>query len=148
MKGTLQINGNTLDNTDLVAALAGMRLEGNGTVDMAASEIDYEAGLRIVGEIHRDEACRVTEYVENVVIPVECRGNFTEDPAGMCSFDGSRFRDTLKDIAANAARAKVQEETERAREKAEEKVREKIDERLQGEDGEKVKDAIRGLFNR
>jgi len=148
MKGTLQINGNTLDNTELVAALAGMRLEGNGTVDMAASEIDYEAGLRIVGEIHRDEACRVTEYVENVVIPVECRGNFTEDPAGMCSFDGSRFRDTLKDIAANAARAKVQEETERAREKAEEKVREKIDERLQGEDGEKVKDAIRGLFNR
>lgn len=148
MKGTLEINGNTLDNTDLVAALAGMRLEGNGTVDMAASEIDYEAGLRIVGEIHRDEACRVTEYVENVVIPVECRGNFTEDPAGMCSFDGSRFRDTLKDIAANAARAKVKEETDRAREKAEEKVREKIDERLQGEDGDKVKDAIRGLFNR
>ncbi|MCK7544251.1 AsmA family protein [Marinobacter bryozoorum] len=148
MKGTLQINGNTLDNTDLVAALAGMRLEGNGTVDMAASELDYEAGLRIVGEIHRDEACRVTEYVENVVIPVECRGNFAEDPADMCSFDGSRFRDTLKDIAANAARAKVKKETDRAREKAEEKVREEIDERLQGEDGEKVKDAIRGLFNR
>jgi AsmA protein len=147
MKGTLQINGNTLDNTSLVAALAGMRLEGNGTVDMAASAIDYEAGLRIVGEIHRDEACRVTEYVENVVIPVECRGNFTEDPAGLCSFDGSRFRDTLKDIAANAARAKVQEETDRAREKVEDKAREKIDERLQGEDGDKVKDALRGLFN-
>ncbi|GGY80629.1 AsmA family protein [Marinobacter zhanjiangensis] len=148
MQGTLDINGNTLNNTSLVAALAGMRLEGNGTVDMAASEIDYEAGLRIVGEIHRDEACRVTEYVENVVIPVECRGNFAEDPAGICSFDGSRFRDTLKDIAANAARAKVQEETDRARERVEEKAREKIDERLQGEDGDKVKDALRGLLNR
>ena len=148
MKGTLEINGNTLNNTSLVAALAGMRLEGNGTVDMAASAIDYEAGLRIVGEIHRDEACRVTEYVEDVVIPVECRGNFTDDPAGLCSFDGSRFRDTLKDIAANAARAKVQEETDRAREKVEDKAREEIDERLQGEDGDKVKDAIRGLFNR
>lgn len=147
MKGTLIIDGNTLNNTDLVAALAGMRLEGDGTVDLQQTELDYEIGLRIVGEIHRDEACRVTEYVKDVVIPVECRGNFSENPAGLCSFDGSRFRDTLKDIAANAARAKVEEETERAKAKAEEKVREKIDEQL-GEEGEKLKDAVKGLFNR
>ncbi|MFN2360389.1 MAG: AsmA family protein [Marinobacter sp.] len=147
MRGTLKIDGNTLNNTDLVAALAGMRLEGDGTIDLAASDLDYEIGLRIVGEIHRDEACRVTEYVEDVVIPVECRGDFAEDPAGLCSFDGSRFRDTLKTIAANAARKKVDEETDRAKEKAEEKAREEIDKRL-GEDGEKVKDALKGLFGR
>lgn len=137
MRGELRINGNTLNNTSLVAAMAGMRLDGNGTVDMAASEIDYEAGLRIVGEIHRDEACRVTEYVENVVIPVECRGNFKDDPSGLCSFDGSRFRDTLKDMAANAARAKAEEE-----------ISDKINEKLGEEAGGKVKDALKGLFNR
>lgn len=147
MRGTLKIDGNTLNNTDLVAALAGMRLEGDGTVDLKQTDLDYELGLRIVGEIHRDEACRVTEYVEDVVIPVECRGNFSEDPAGLCSFDGSRFRDTLKDIAANAARAKVKEETDRAKDKAKEKVQEKIDEQL-GEEGDKIKDAVKGLFNR
>ncbi len=147
MRGTLKIDGNTLNNTDLVAALAGMRLEGNGTVDLAQTILDYELGLRVVGEIHRDNACRVTEYVENVVIPVECRGNFSEDPAGLCSFDGSRFRDTLKDIAANAARAKVREETDRAKQRAEERAREEIDKRL-GEEGESVRDAVRGLFNR
>lgn len=146
MKGTLKIDGNTLNNTDLVAALAGMRLEGDGTVDLKQTNLDYELGLRIVGEIHRDEACRVTEYVEDVVIPVECRGNFSEDSAGLCSFDGSRFRDTLKDIAANAARAKVKEETDRAKGKAKEKVQEKIDEQL-GEEGDKIKDAVKGLFN-
>ncbi|PSF07243.1 AsmA family protein [Marinobacter fuscus] len=168
MRGTLVIDGNTLNNTDLLAALAGMRLEGNGTVDLLASKLDYEAGLRIVGEIHRDQACRVTEYVENVVIPVECRGNFVEDPAGLCSFDGSRFRDTLKDIAANAAKIKAKEELDRAKEKAEkelerakekadekldrakekaeEKVQEKLKEKLSGESGEKVKDALKGLF--
>ncbi|WP_372971498.1 AsmA family protein [Marinobacter sp.] len=145
MKGTLRIDGNTVNNTDLVAALAGMRLEGDGTVDLAASDLDYEIGLRIVGEIHRDEACRVTEYVEDVVIPVECRGDFAEDPGGLCSFDGSRFRDTLKTIAANAARKKVSEETDRAKEKAAEKASEEIDKRL-GEDGEKVKDALKGIF--
>lgn len=147
MRGTLKIDGNTLNNTDLVAALAGMRLEGNGTVDLEQTDLDYELGLRIVGEIHRDEACRVTEYVENVVIPVECRGNFAEDPAGLCSFDGSRFRDTLKDIAANAAKAKAREEVDRAKEKAEEKVQEKLKEKLGEDAGEKVKDALKGLFN-
>jgi AsmA protein len=147
MRGTLKIDGNTLNNTDLVAALAGMRLEGDGTVDLEQSQLDYELGLRIVGEIHRDNACRVTEYVQNVVIPVECRGNFVENPAGLCSFDGSRFRDTLKDIAANAARARVREETDRAKQRAEERAREEIDKRL-GEDGERVRDAVRGLFNR
>jgi AsmA protein len=124
-----------------------MRLEGDGTVDLEQSQLDYELGLRIVGEIHRDNACRVTEYVQNVVIPVECRGNFVENPAGLCSFDGSRFRDTLKDIAANAARARVREETDRAKQRAEERAREEIDKRL-GEDGERVRDAVRGLFNR
>ena len=147
MRGTLKIDGNTLNNTDLVAALAGMRLEGNGTVDLEQTDLDYELSLRIVGEIHRDEACRVTEYVENVVIPVECRGNFAEDPAGLCSFDGSRFRDTLKDIAANAAKAKAREEVDRAKEKAEEKVQEKLKEKLGEDAGGKVKDALKGLFN-
>ena len=139
MRGTLEINGNTLNNTDLVAALAGMKLEGDGTIDLKQSLLDYEAGLRIVGEIHRDEACRVTEVVENVVIPVECRGNFAEDPAGLCSFDGSRFRDTLKTIAANAAKAKAKEEVDKAKAKAKEKVEEKLQEKL----GDKLK----GLFN-
>ncbi|MFO7527578.1 MAG: AsmA family protein [Marinobacter sp.] len=138
MSGTLDINGNTLANKNLVASLAGMKLEGQGTVDMKQTTLDYEAGLRIVGEVHRDPACRVTEYVENVVIPVECRGNFSEDPGGLCSFDGSRFRDTLKTIAENAAKAKVKEEVDKAKDEAEEKVKEEIEEKL----GDKLK----GLF--
>jgi len=147
MRGTLKIDGNTLHNTDLVAALAGMRLEGNGTVNLEQTNLDYELGLRIVGEIHRDQACRVTEYVENVIIPVECRGKVAEDPAGLCSFDGSRFRDTLKNIAANAAKAKARKEIDRATDKAEEKVQEKLKEKLGEDAGEKVRDALKGLFN-
>lgn len=139
MKGTMKIDGNMLNNTDLVAALAGMKLQGDGTVDLATDTVDYEIGLRVVGEIHRDEACRVTEYVEGAVIPVECKGNFAEDPAGLCSFDGSRFRDTLKDMAAEAAKEKGREEVEKA-------VDKQLDKALEGKDGEKVKDALKGLF--
>ena len=146
MRGTLDINGNIFDNTNLVASLAGMKLEGKGTVDMKQSLVDYELGLRIVGEIHRDNACRVTEYVEDVVIPVECRGDFSEGAASLCSFDGSRFRDALKGIAANAARKKADEEIDRAKDKAEEKAREKLEEKLGEGAGDKVKDALKGLF--
>ncbi|WP_417502075.1 AsmA family protein [Marinobacter sp.] len=157
MHGTLEINGNTFNNTDLVAALAGMRLEGQGSVDMKKTLVDYELGLRIIGEIHRDNACRVTEYVEDVVIPVECRGDFSAGAASLCSFDGSRFRDTLKTIAKNAAKVKAKEEVDRAKEKVEEKVdkekarveekaREKLEEKLGEGAGEKVKDKLKGLF--
>ena len=146
MRGTLKIDGNTLNNTDLVAALAGMRLEGDGTVNLATSNLDYEIGLKIVGEIHRDEACRVTEYVENAVIPVECRGDFSKDPAGLCSFDGSRFRDTLKTIASNAAKVKAKKEVDKAKAKATEKVTEKLQEKLGEQGGDQVKDALKGLF--
>ena len=146
MHGNLDINGNIFDNTDLVASLAGMKLEGNGTVDMKQTLVDYKLGLRIVGEIHRDNACRVTEYVEDVVIPVECRGEFSAGAASLCSFDGSRFRDTLKTIASNAARKKAKEEVDKAKGKAEEKVREKLEEKLGEGAGDKVKDALKGLF--
>lgn len=146
MRGTLEINGNTFNNTNLIASLAGMKLEGKGTVDMKQSLVDYELGLRIVGEIHRDNACRVTEYVEDVVIPVECRGDFSDGAASLCSFDGSRFRDALKDIAANAARKKANEEVDKAKEKVEEKAREKLEEKLGEGAGDKVKDALKGLF--
>lgn len=146
LHGVLEINGNTFNNTDLVASLAGMKLEGNGSVDMKQTLVDYELGLRIVGEIHRDNACRVTEYVEDVVIPVECRGDFSAGAADLCSFDGSRFRDTLKTIAANAARKKAEEEVDRAKGKAEEKVRKKLEEKLGEDAGKKAKDALKGLF--
>jgi AsmA protein len=136
MRGTLDINGNTLNNTELLASLAGMQLEGQGNVDMQQTLVDYELGLRIVGEIHRDPACRVTDIVRNVVIPLECRGNLSDDPAGLCSFDGSRFRDSLQDIAKNAAKAK-----------AEDKIKEKLQEKLGEAAGDKVKDALKGFFN-
>ncbi len=146
LHGVLAINGNTLKNTDLTASLAGMKLEGNGTVNLKNTTMDYEAGLRIVGEVHRDKACRVTEYVDDVVIPVECRGDFSAAPGDLCSFDGSRFRDTLKTIAKNAARKKAEKEVDKAKDKAEEKVREKLEEKLGKDTGDKVKDALKGLF--
>ncbi|MCH8499886.1 MAG: AsmA family protein [Marinobacter sp.] len=148
MSGTLKIDGTTLTNPDLVAALAGIRLEGQGTVDTSTSRLNYELGLRIVGDIHSDRACRVSDVVKNVIIPVECRGNFVENPAGLCSFDGSRFRDTLRDIAANIARQRAREEGAQIRQQAEDRVREELEQRLDEETRDRARDAVRGLIRR
>ncbi|HTN33435.1 MAG TPA: AsmA family protein [Marinobacter sp.] len=146
MHGVLDIKGNILNNTDLTASLAGMKLEGKGTVNLEKTTMDYEAGLRIVGEVHRDQACRVTDYVRDVVIPVECRGNFSTEPEKLCSFDGSRFRDTLKTIATNAAKLKAKQAVDKEKDKLEEKAREKVEETLGKDAGDKVKNKLKGLF--
>ncbi|MAA66654.1 MAG: AsmA family protein [Alteromonadaceae bacterium] len=143
MHGTLKIDGNTINNTDLTAALAGMELKGDGTVDLKSSNLDYEIGLRVVGELHRDKACRVTEYVEGVVIPVECRGDISGEPAKLCSFDGSRFRDTLKGMASNAAKQKAKDEANKA---IDDKVGKELEKHVDKETSDKVKDALKGLF--
>ncbi|MDX1802255.1 MAG: AsmA-like C-terminal region-containing protein, partial [Marinobacter sp.] len=143
MKGTLVIDGNTLNNKDLVAALAGMKLEGNGQVHLDTSKVDYKLGLKIVGEIDKDKACRVTEVVQDVVIPVECKGDYSKEPGKLCSFDGSRFRDTLKTIAANAAKKKATSEVQKA---VDDKLGKQLDKKLDSETSGKVKDAIKGLF--
>ncbi|MFE8070807.1 AsmA family protein [Marinobacteraceae bacterium S3BR75-40.1] len=139
LSGKMVINGNTLKNTSLVAALSGLKLEGEGTVDLKQLMMDYRAGLRVVGEIEKDPACRVNERVQDVVIPVECKGSLIGEPAKLCSFDGSRFRDTLKDIVKSEAKRK-------ARKEIEDKVGDKLDEKLGGEAGKEIKDKLKGLF--
>jgi len=77
---------------------------------------------------------------------VECRGDFSAGAASLCSFDGSRFRDTLKTIAENAARIKAKEEVDKVKDKAKDKINEKLKEKFGEEEGAKVKDALKGLF--
>lgn len=143
MKGTMIIDGNTLNNKELVAALAGMKLEGNGLVHLDTNQLNYKIGLRIVGEIAKDNACRVTDLVQDVVIPVECKGDFSKEPGSLCSFDGSRFRDTLKTIAANAAKKKATSEIKKA---IDDKLGKQLENKLGGDSAGQVKDALKGLF--
>lgn len=147
MNGEVQINGNVLNNNNLTAKLGGLDLSGEGTVNLAEMLLDYELGLRIVGAIHEDNACRVNERIQNLSIPLECRGSL-EDPAELCSFDGSRFRDQLKDMAAAEAKRKAGKEVDRAVDKQLDKL---LGEDEEGEETDgtrkQIKDAVRGLFN-
>lgn len=134
MSGNFVIASGQLRNTNLTADLAGMRLEGEGVVNLIESVLDYRLGLRVVGEIHRDEACRVNERIQKVTLPVRCRGAFSEEPGKLCGFDSSRFAGVLESMAKQEVKRKVDE--------GKEKVRKKIKKEL----GEKAGDALKGLF--
>ncbi|XOZ33177.1 AsmA family protein [Halomonadaceae bacterium KBTZ08] len=138
MSGHFSINSGVLRNDNLTADLAGLRLEGDGMVDLIQSMLDYRVGLHVVGEVHRDQACRVNERVQKVVIPVRCQGGFGDDPANFCGFDGERFGDVLESMAQEAIDQKKDEAEEKARERVEEEIKERVD--------KKTRDRIRNLF--
>lgn len=154
LSGVMRINGNILNNKNLSADLAGMSLDGQGQINLEQMTLDYELGLRVVGAIHEHNACRVNERVQNIVIPIECRGSL-EQPGELCSFDGSRFRDVLKDMAAAEARRKAGQQVDKAAKKVDKAVDKQLDKILgdkkEGEEEsarKEIKDAVRGLFGR
>lgn len=139
MSGNFTINSGVLENENLTADLAGLRLEGDGVVNLVESMLDYRLGLRVVGEVHRDQACRVNERIQNIVIPVRCQGGFGDDPAGLCGFDGSRFGDVLESMARQEVDRKKEEAKDKARERVEEEIKERVD--------EDTRNRIKNLFN-
>ncbi len=150
MRGEMVIDSGVLRNEELTADLAGIRLEGDGMVNLIESLLDYRLGLRIVGDVHRDQACRVNERVQNIVIPVRCQGAFSDDPAGLCRFDSSRFAEVLTSMG----RAELDRQRERVEERAREetdRLREQADEKVE-EEKERVRDRVeeegRRLFDR
>jgi len=154
MRAQILIEQGVLNNTDLTADLAGLRLEGDGTVDISSLDMAYRLGLRVVGDIHRDRACRVNERVQNIVIPVRCSGNLTDDPAGLCGFDARRFSEVLSSMGRaelDRQRQRLEQEAREASDKlrgeAEERARQERD-RAEEEGRERIEQEGRRLLDR
>ena len=103
-----------------------MALEGKGAIDIASMDLDYRAGLRILGDIHENPSCRVNEKLKGLIIPVKCKGSLTGEKGLPCKFDTARFREVLADKAKAEAKEKASEEIDRGREKLKEKARDKL----------------------
>jgi AsmA protein len=126
LSGAVTINGNAINNSALTAQLKGMALEGKGAIDIASMDLDYRAGLRILGDIHENPSCRVNEKLKGLIIPVRCKGSLTGEKGLPCKFDTARFREVLADKAKAEAKEKASEEIDRGREKLKEKARDKL----------------------
>lgn len=124
---------------------AGLTVSGNGEVSLPAQSLDYRVQVGLSGST-LDSACRVKQKFAELAFPVQCKGKFSDDPAGLCRPDlagfGQLFADLAKaELEAEKARLKAKLDAEKraleaklAKEKAEAEAKLKAEEaRLQAE---------------
>ncbi|WP_271409634.1 AsmA family protein [Pseudomonas sp. Q1-7] len=130
LKGTLAFNNGVASNQDLRASIPGLRVKGDGAVDLRVLGLDYRLGVVIEGDKSAmpDPACQVNERYVGIEWPLRCRGPL-ELGAKACRLD----KDGMGKIAGKLAG---------------EKLTEKLEEKLGDKVSPELKDALKGLFQR
>ncbi|MES2821856.1 MAG: AsmA family protein [Pseudomonadota bacterium] len=128
LQGNLSFVDGVAHNPDLSAVLPGLRVKGDGDLDLRVLGLDYRIGIVIQGDKGEmpDPACQVNERYADIAWPLRCRGPL-ELGAKACRLDQER----MGKVAARLAGEKLSE-------KLEEKLGDKLDPQL--------KDALKGLF--
>ncbi|WP_137170489.1 AsmA family protein [Marinomonas sp. FW-1] len=155
------VNGR-VSTPGLKISSAGIQVTGDGVVSLPDSSLNYQANVSVAGSA-LDKACRVNEKLTRLAFPIVCKGQFSDDPAGLCRPDLKGFASLFANIAkeeltlkldkekaelkakAEAEKARLQEkaDAEKARLKAElEEKRKAEEERAK----EKLKEKLKSLF--
>ncbi|TLF47524.1 AsmA family protein [Halomonas urmiana] len=130
VRAGLTLDEGEVTSDDLLATLPGMRVDGEGRIDLVSKQFDLRAAVRLV---EADNApCEVNPRLARVPLPVRCDGTLGGESAEWCRFDREAFQGTLAELLRNEA-------TQRAGEKVEERLGEKA--------GGELRDALEGLFN-
>ncbi|MFW1677363.1 AsmA family protein [Pontibacter sp. JAM-7] len=128
ISATLPITNGVINSQDLTAQLDAMALNGRGLVNLPKQTLDYRLGFKVEKNLFK-ETCSFPNALENVEIPINCKGGFATPPQKMCKPDLSVITDALK---------------ARVKEKAKAKVEEKLNKELENKLGDKLK----GLLGR
>lgn len=119
------VNGQ-VSTPGLKISSAGIQVTGDGVVSLPESSLSYQANVGLAGS-ELDNACRVNEKVTKLAFPIVCKGQFSDDPAGLCRPDLKGFGTLFADLAkveltqkldAEKARLKVELEAKKQEEKA------------------------------
>jgi len=103
----------------LTISSAGIQVTGNGVVSLPDSSLDYKASVGVAGS-ELDKACRVNAKVTQLAFPIVCKGQFSDDPAGLCRPDIKGFGKLFADLAKDELNLKLDAEKIRLKEKASE----------------------------
>ncbi|AMS19718.1 cell envelope biogenesis protein AsmA [Pseudomonas synxantha] len=129
LRGNLTFRNGVASNPDLKVRIPGLTVNGNGDVDLRVLGMDYRLGIIVEGDQREvpDPACQVGTNFQGIEVPLRCRGPL-ELGAKACRLD----KDGLGQVALKAAGNRLNE-----------KLEEKLD-----KVNPKIKDALKGLFNR
>ncbi|MGV8841855.1 MAG: AsmA family protein [Pseudomonas sp.] len=130
LKGSLRFVNGVANNPDLTARLPGLRLQGDGDLDLRVLGLDYRVGIVIQGDkgAMPDPACQVNPRYADIAWPLRCRGPL-ELGAKACRLDQERMGNIATKLVGD-------------------KLSEKIEEKLGDKVSPKLKEALKGLFNR
>jgi AsmA protein len=129
LQGNLTFLNGVAHNPDLKASLPGLRVSGNGDLDLRVLGLDYRAGIALIGDQREmpDPACQVNERYVGIEWPIRCRGPL-EMGGKACRLD----QDGMGKVAAKLAG---------------DKINQKLEEKLGDKVSPELKDALKGLFN-
>ncbi|MCG4452412.1 AsmA family protein [Pseudomonas sp. MMS21-TM103] len=130
LQGNLTFLNGVAHNPDLKASLPGLRVSGNGDLDLRVLGLDYRIGITLIGDQREmpDPACQVNERYVGIEWPIRCRGPL-EMGGKACRLD----QDGMGKVAAKLAG---------------DKLNQKLEEKLGDKVSPELKDALKGLFNR
>ncbi|QTF93127.1 AsmA family protein, partial [Halomonas sp. BM-2019] len=140
-EATFVIRDGTLNSDDLLVAIPGIELGGEGWLDLTSERFELLAAARVVDTA--DAACRVNPRLERVPFPVRCEGNLSGESGEWCRFDRQAFQSAVGEALREELGRRAGEEVDRRLEGA----LERLDERLGEGSGQELRDALRGLLN-
>ena len=109
------VNGK-VSTPGLKISSAGIQVTGDGVVSLPDSSLDYQANVGIAGS-ELDKACRVNVKLTKLAFPIVCKGQFSDDPAGLCRPDIKGFGTLFADLAKDELKLKLDVEKARLKEK-------------------------------
>ncbi len=140
----VDMKGHRVNLQSLTVENLGLQASGQGHIELEQQTLDTRLALRAIGELG-DTACRVHDKVQNLSIPVRCKGAFTDAPASLCQLDSKALTREAGKLAKQEAVRKAEKEIDRAIDK---KVNKKLEKYL-GEDsgvGDALKKGLKNLF--
>lgn len=138
---TFQVRNGIVTSEDLLIALPGIDVQGDGEFDLNNFNFDTRANARLVDTA--DVACEVNPRLEKLPLPLLCSGNVGDDKAQWCRFDRTAFQEAVADLLRSEAGSRVEEELDgRLGDSLD-----RLDERLGEGAGQELRDGIRRLFD-
>jgi AsmA protein len=141
IKGLLNFKNGVISNNDFKADLDALNATGKGSINLAAQSLDYRVGLTIQENLFK-KSCSVNNKIQNIEWPVNCRGNFSDDPLKMCKPDLSVVEDILK----NALKAELEKKLGASIKQKQEELKQELKNKVEEKAKDKLKDALKGLF--
>ncbi|MGS2742288.1 AsmA family protein [Halomonas sp. LS-001] len=140
----LVITNGVVSTDNLLIALPGIEIRGEGDFDLGTQQFYTQAGVSLVNTA--DAACEVNPRLASLTLPLRCEGHISDERSEWCRFDREALESNLADMLRSEVERQVGENVEEQLEKQLEGSLEQINEQLGEGATQKLRDGIRKLF--